>query len=86
MRSKVDETGQPLNHGVKWNYTEGVVIKAISRGEGNPVPLNNHRRAQTRRVLSSQGVRDTEIKNVGGNLSAISDLPEGQPITLIVEY
>ena len=86
MRSKVDQTGEALNHGAKWNDTSGVVIKAISRGEGQEVKLSNPRRAQPRRVLSSKGVKDTEISNSGGNLTAVSTLPAGKHITIIVEY
>ena len=91
MRSRLDNKGQPLNHGTKWNDTEGVVIKAISRGpdaegEAQEVVLNNPRRAQPRRVLSSYGIEDSDINTTGGNLTALSSLAAGETITLVVEY
>tara|TARA_R110000824_G_scaffold36262_3_gene112855 strand:+ start:5748 stop:6035 length:288 start_codon:yes stop_codon:yes gene_type:complete len=95
MRSKLDNKGQPLNHGTRWNGTDGIVIKAISRGpiedsNGNlvaqEVVLNNPRRAQPRRVLSSYGVEDSDINTTGGNLTARSSLAAGETITLVVEY
>lgn len=86
MRTRLNEEGKPLNHGTKWDDTEGVVIKAVSRGPGESVKLNNPRRAQPRRVLASDGVVDSDVKNEGGELSAVSNLEAGKPITIIVEY
>ena len=95
MRNRLDSKGQPLNHGTRWNDTEGVVIKALSPGpgedaNGNPVAqeveLNNPRRAQPRRVLSSYGIEDSDINVVGGKLTAMSSLEKGSEITIVVEY
>ena len=85
MRSKIDQDNQPVAHGSKWNDTEGVVIKAISRGPGEKVELNNPRRAQPRRVLSSDGV-SSDLKQESGKLSVTSNQEAGKPINLIVEY
>tara|TARA_R110002020_G_scaffold304315_2_gene520056 strand:+ start:4961 stop:5218 length:258 start_codon:yes stop_codon:yes gene_type:complete len=85
MRSKTDVQGKPLNHGVSWGEVGNVVIKGLSRGPGEPVVLDNPRRAQPRRVLSSDGV-SSDLKNEGGELSVISDLEAGESFNLIVEY
>ena len=85
MRSKVDQDNQPVTHGTKWNDTEGVVIKAVSRGPGEEVELSNPRRAQPRRVLSSDGVT-SDLKQESGKLSVTSNKEAGEPINLVVEY
>ena len=85
-RSKLDRDGQPLLHGTKWNGEEGVVIKAISRGPNEKVILSNPRRAIPRRVLSSHGIVDTDLSINGSEVSVVSNKPEGEPITIIVEY
>ena len=86
MRNRLDSKGQPLNHGTRWNDTEGVVIKSLSPGPGEEVELNNPRRAQPRRVLSSYGIEDSDINVVGGKLTAMSSLEKGSEITIVVEY
>lgn len=84
-RSQLGPDGQPLLHGTKWNDSNDVVIKAVSRGPGEEVELNNPRRAQPRRVMSSSGVT-SDLKNEGGKLSVVSDLEAGKPLNIIVEY
>ena len=85
MRSKVDQSNQPVAHGAKWNDTEGVVIKSVSRGPGEAIELSNPRRAQPRRVLSSDGVT-SDLKQESGKLSVTSNKEAGEPINLVVEY
>lgn len=85
MRSHVDKHMQPKTHGTKWNDTEGVVIKSVSRGPGESVELSNPRRAQPRRVLSSEGVT-SDLKQESGKLSVTSNKEAGEPINLVVEY
>jgi hypothetical protein len=85
MRSKLDKNSQPATHGTRWNDTAGVVIKGISRGPGVTVELFNPRRAQPRRVLSSEGVT-SDLKQESGKLTVISDREAGEPINIIVEY
>lgn len=85
MRSKTDQDNQPVAHGGKWNDTDGVVIKGISKGPGEKVELSNPRRAQPRRVLSSEGV-DSDLKQESGKLTVTSNKEAGKPINIIVEY
>ena len=85
MRSKLDQHMQPKTHGTRWNDTDGVVIKGVSRGPGEAVELSNPRRAQPRRVLTSEGVT-SDLKQESGKLSVTSDKEAGEPINLIVEY
>lgn len=86
MRSKLNREGQPLAHGIKWNDTEGVVIKSVSRGPGEVVELTNPRRANPRRVVSSDGVNAKGLKQESGKLSVISYKEVGEPIHIVVEY
>jgi hypothetical protein len=85
MRSKADVHGKPQHHGVAWNKPEQVVLKGVSRGPDEEVEVLNPRRAQPRRVLSSDGV-SSSLKNEGGKLSVVSNLEAGEPFNLIVEY
>ena len=85
MRRQIDKHMQPKTHGTRWNDTAGVVIKGISRGQGEAVELSNPRRAQPRRVLTSEGVT-SDLKQESGKLSVTSDKEAGEPINLIVEY
>jgi len=79
-RPSLDQDRMP-EHGAEWGG--GVVLRAISRGVGVPVPVRNPRGPIPQRLLTGQA----ESKSQNGSLFLTpSAASEGQPFYVVAEY